>query len=224
MSDYIEILKSRAVNLPYLEEDEFKKYHPIPLQPLDIQIDCEQFLKEIEQFEFKRWGNRYLELPRYGLPLVNSNGSMDNTIEPTVGSLAHWNEDFPNSPHMETDFTVLTPAMGIPSLDPLRVFDGHWTRSNILKWEAGGEFKPHIDTTFPALWFRLWGTTDPSTIELGFANNTNNFDIVKNIEAGRLYLIDTSVVHIARATGLNYQFFLSLNINACSKLLSTILV
>jgi hypothetical protein len=148
---------------------------------------------------------------------------MDNTIEPTVGSLSHWNEDFPEMPHMETDFTVATPAMRIPSLSPLREFDGHWTRSNILKWGAGGEFKPHIDTTFPALWFRLWGTTDPSTVELGFLNN-GEFDIVKDIEPGRLYLIDTSIVHIARATRLNYQFFLSLNVNVCSKLLNTLLV
>jgi hypothetical protein len=223
MSNYIEILKARAVNLPYLEEDKFRTIHPTPLQPLDIKIDCNQFVKEIEKFEFKRWGNRYLELPRYGLPLVNSNGSMDNTIEPTVGSLSHWNEDFPEMPHMETDFTVATPAMRIPSLSPLREFDGHWTRSNILKWGAGGEFKPHIDTTFPALWFRLWGTTDPSTVELGFLNN-GEFDIVKDIEPGRLYLIDTSIIHVARATGLNYQFFLSLNVNVCSKLLNTLLV
>lgn len=219
MNQVFEILKQRAIsqNLPILDEYEYKNIHRSPLMPLDLKIDCELFQEEIKRFDnnFKQWGNRYTDLPRYGLPLVNETGTLDNTVDPTIGSLTHWNEDHPDAPVMETDFTMPTEAMYIKSLQPLRIFNKHWTRSGILKWENGAEFKPHIDTTFPALWFRLWGTTDPSTIKLGFERN-GQFEYETGIEAGRIYLIDTSLVHIARATGLNYQFFLSVNISACT--------
>lgn len=215
MNQVIEILKARAIssNLPTIAQDEYQRIHTKPLIPLDIKIDCDLFKQEIEQFTFRQWGNRYTHLPRYGLPLVNGNGRLDDAEDPTIGSLSHWNEDNPTNPHMETDFTVPTNALGVSSLNSLRIFDGYWTRSGILKWNTGAEFKPHIDTTFPALWFRFWATTDPSTIKLGFLKN-EQIEFEENIEAGRIYLIDTSIIHVAEATGLNYQLFLSVNPNA----------
>ena len=226
MNQAFEILKARALslNLPSMDEYEYKKIHTKPLLPLSLKIDCDQFLEDIIRYDskFRQWGNRYTELPRYGLPLVNENGSLDNPIDPTLGSLSHWNEDYPSNPYMETDFEQPTEAMYMKSLQPLRIFHEHWTRSNILKWYNGAEFKPHIDTTFPALWFRFWATTDPSTIKLGFENN-GQIEYEENIEPGRLYLIDTSIIHVAQATGLNYQFFLSVNPSACT-LIKTLLV
>ena len=226
MNQYMEILKNKAISLdlPYISEIEFKELHKKPLIPLDIKIDPLEFNHDMEQYDnkFRQWGNRFVELPRYGLPLVNLDGDLDNKEDPTIGSLDHWNQDHPLNLYMETDFVIPTEAMDVNSLKPLKVFDNYWTRSSILKWYNGAEFKPHIDTVFPALWFRFWATTDPGTIQLGFENNGQMF-LEENIEAGRIYLIDTSIIHIAQATGFNYQLFLSVNVNAW-KLIKTHLV
>jgi len=222
----MEALKKRILNqnLFFLQKDEYNDLHKDFLTPLDIYIDCNLFQSEIDKFHdsFQKWGNRYPNLPRFSVPLVNSNGRLDNVQDPSLGSLSHWNEDNPDNPLIENDFSTPTSVMNIKSLQPLKIFETYLTRSNILKWYKDAEFKPHIDTQVPTPYLRLWGTTDPTTIELSYFSG-DSFNVVKNIEKGRLYLIDTSIVHIAKATGFNYQFFISVNSEAW-KLIKTHLV
>jgi len=212
----------------YLETIDNRDYislHTKPLVPLDIKIDCNLFLKEIEKFDrhFQKWGN-HTDLPnRFGISLVNADGNfIDN--DPINGSLHIWNRDNPGIPLIETDFKIPTPLMDIDSLRSLQIFNNYWCRSNILKWYKDAEFKPHIDTFLPSPWFRLWGTTDSNSMELIFYNADNQPINIDPIESGRIYLINTSLVHYARCVNNTmYQFFLSVSPKAYTKLLQLVL-
>jgi len=60
----------------------------------------------------------------------------------------------------------------------------------------------------PSPWIRLWGTTSNS-IKLRFSNK-NKLEDYGDVEPGRIYIIDTSLVHDARCTDKKAaQFFLS---------------
>jgi hypothetical protein len=200
--EHTELGKLKSVN-----ETDYRTIHTSPLVPLDIKIDIDLFKKEIENFPFEQWGGKHLHLPRYGLAVVNQDGVIKNH-DPINGSLHEWNSNNKSSAILETDCLVPTAVMDIESMQPLRIFDNHWCRSNILKWHTGAEFKPHIDTVIPSPWIRLWGTT--GDIELNFYNEFGKITDMPKIEQGRIYLIDTSLVHDARcANGTVYQFFLS---------------
>ena len=193
----------------FVSEDNYRKLHKSPLIPLDIKIDIELFEKELFKFEefFEQWGNQHLHLPRKGLALVNQDGILKSN-DPVNGSLYEWNVNHPNNPLLETDCIVPTKVLDIDSLRPLRALDSHWCRSNILIWEKGAEFLPHIDTIVPSPWIRLWGTTSNS-IKLRFSNK-NKLEDYGDVEPGRIYIIDTSLVHDARCTDKKAaQFFLS---------------
>lgn len=193
----------------FVTEEQYKELHTSPLVPLDIKIDVDKFVNEIQEFslEFEQWGNQHQELPRYGLALVNETGLFIDD-DPINGSLYEWNVNNPEYPILETDCFVPTQAMYIDSLKPLSVFDTHWCRSNILLFKDGAEFKPHIDTLIPSPWIRLWGTTT-NNIKLRFAKNNQLIDY-GNVEPGRIYVINTALVHDARCEGEEgYQFFLS---------------
>ena len=196
-------------SLPSVSTEDYLKLHTSPLTALNLKIDCEYFEREIAAYNsyFYQWGTQFADLPRYGLALVNQDGVL-KANDPINGSLYEWNSKFPDKPLLETDCRTPTNVMSMQSLNPLRVFDGHWCRSNIFKWEAGAKFMPHIDTVVPSPWIRLWGTTDASTTQVNFYNEKGPID-VGPIESGRIYVIDTSLVHDASATGLVYQFFLS---------------
>jgi hypothetical protein len=195
----------------YISEEDYKVLHKNFLTPLSIKIDCELFLKEITQYSdhFKQWGKQHTHLPRYGLALVNQDGILKKQ-DPINGSLYEWNLNNPNNPIIESDCLVPTEVMKLQSLKLFSIFEGHWCRSNILKWDTSAEFKPHIDTVLPSPWIRLWGTTDPDNLNLRFANNKGELIKVNGIEKGRIYIIDTSVVHDAVSYNNVYQFFLSL--------------
>ena len=202
--------KDKLTALPSISEDDYYSIHQCPLTPTSIKIDSKLFTKEIQSFDsyFYQWGNQHTHLPRYGLALVNEDGILKSN-DPINGSLYEWNVKNPQRPLLETDCVVSTNVMDMESLKPLSVFNGYWCRSNILKWQAGADFKPHIDTVLPSPWIRLWATTDPSTIELNFYNKIGSRINIEPIEAGRVYIIDTSLVHDASASGLNFQLFLS---------------
>ncbi len=195
----------------YINADEYQELHSAFLTPTSIKIDCCQFVKEIESFstDFEQWGTQHTHLPRYGLALVNQDGMLKSK-DPINGSLYEWNVKFPNNPIIESDCRTPTAAMELPSLEPLHILNSHWCRSNILKWYPGADFKPHIDTIIPSPWIRLWGTTDPNSLEISYDNGTGTLIEVQGIEAGRIYIIDTSLVHYASCTNnIVYQFFLS---------------
>lgn len=195
----------------YVSEKDYELLHRNFLTPTSLKVNVDQFLIEVEKYQnyFEQWGTQHTQLLRYGLALVNQDGILKKN-DPINGSLYEWNVKFPEDPIIESDCLVPTPVMQLESLRPLTVFDGHWSRSNILKWGGHADFKPHIDTIIPSPWIRLWGTTDPNNIEVNYDNGQGELIKVNNIEAGRIYIIDTSVVHTATSiNGTVYQFFLS---------------
>lgn len=193
----------------FVSQSVYDDLHTTPLVPLDIKIDLNAFAAEISEYEryFEQWGNQHLELPRQGVALVNQYGHLQDN-DPINGSLYEWNINNPTQPLLETDCKRPTEIMYMPSMKPLQVFKGHWCRSNILLWDKGAEFKPHIDTLVPSPWLRLWGTSTNS-IKLRFAQDDKLVEH-PDVEPGRIYLIDTSLVHDAYCDQEpGFQFFLS---------------
>lgn len=200
-----------------IDEIEYKDFHPLPLTPLDIKIDCDQFMTDIRSYDknFEQWGETHTHLPRYGLALVNEYGILHDH-DPVNGSMMAWNKQHHDTPLLDIDFTIPTPVMNMPSLSPLRIFDGHWCRSNILKWDIGAEFYPHIDTIIPSLWFRLWACINPQGLKIRFYNEVSKqMEEINNIEPGRIYIINTAIIHDAYTTSNDtYQLFLSIKPSA----------
>lgn len=193
----------------YLTEEKYKNIHKSFLTPLNLKIDKKTFLKEIKKYQtnFKQWGNEHTHLSRYGAALVNQDGLLKDK-DPINGSLYEWNKNYPENPIIEIDCKVPTKIMQERSLEPLSIFNNHWCRSNVLLWNKSAEFKPHIDTLIPSPWIRLWATFD-SELVLEFHNGIEMIK-VDDLEEGRIYLIDTSIVHYARAVNdQTYQLFLS---------------
>ena len=193
-----------------VKDEDYKRLHPFPLTPTNITIDCDGLNKQVKQYnnKFQKWGTDHQHLQRYGLALVNQNGELiDN--DPVNGSLMAWNRDNPTHPLIDTDCITPTAVMELPALTPLRVFDGYWCRSNILKWHSGAFFFPHIDTVVPSMWIRLWAATSNDAV-LRFYNPASSALEQIEYEPGRVYVIDTSLVHDASTTGFNVlQLFLS---------------
>jgi hypothetical protein len=208
----------------YISDEDYKNIHKSFLTPTNIKIDCDKFLKEIKIYDchFEQWGTQHTHLPRYGLALVNQDGELKKQ-DPVNGSLYEWNVKFPENPIIETDCRVPTEILQLSSLQPLSIFNRHWCRSNILKWLSTAEFKPHIDTILPSPWIRMWGTTDSDNLNIRYANRQGELLKVENIERGRIYIIDTSIVHDACCYNKEvYQFFLSTLPSAISILKSII--
>lgn len=193
-----------------VKDEEYKRLHPFPLTPTNITFDCNGLNIQVKQYnsKFQKWGTDNQHLQRYGLAVVNQSGELiDN--DPINGSLMAWNRDNPTLPLIETDCTTKTEVMDLPALTPLRIFDGHWCRSNILKWHNGAFFYPHIDTVVPSMWIRLWAATSNDVV-LRFYNPASGELEQVDYEPGRVYIIDTSLVHDASTTGFNVlQLFLS---------------
>jgi len=192
----------------FIDETNYYTLHKSPLTPLDITCDYANLAGEISKYSYyvEDWGD-LTENPRRGLALVNLTGNLIKN-DPINGSLHHWNQNNPYNPILESDCVKPTPVLDIPSLKNLAVFNGHWCRSNILIWKESAKFHPHIDTIVPSPWFRLWAT-DSKNIKLFFAQD-NYLQEYSDIEQGRLYLIDTSIIHSAEAVGgAGHQLFLS---------------
>lgn len=207
-----------GVHFPaFMSENEFKALHTDHLIPLRIKIDTNQFLNEIALYKdkFFMWGEKYPTMPRYGAALVNNDGTFKEK-DPANYPNDEWNERYPDTFLTDADMVEKTPLYDAPSLSPLKVFDEYFYRSNILYWEKGACISPHFDTLFPSPFLRLWGCTNPENIDVNFLNsNTNKMEKWNSIEAGRIYLIDTSVVHEGICTNDTvYQFFICLSPNA----------
>ena len=243
----------------YISEEDYERLHTQNLVPLDININVKDFLEDMNEYDshFYQWGDKFTDLPRYGLPLVNENGKMDNDPEPVCWPLVRWNfvnlgyndtpEDFTRfyknvqnnidteKLQLETYFTQPTSALSMKSLEPLNDIKPYMVRSCILKWHTKAHFKPHYDTWHPVKWLRLWGTTNPDGMYLRFKsedttdgfcnwNETNQeheiYVAEENIEAGRLYLINTLKWHDAFAYQDNvFQFFIALNVDSYEHIL-----
>lgn len=212
-------LLEKVKQLPEISKDDYYRLHRDYLVPLDIKIDPDQFIKELAPYEqyMRPWGIPHKPMQRDGIALVNETGKLD-IKDRSIGSLSAWTLAHPDDPLLDTDFRVPTEILNLPSLNALRVFDGLWTKSAVLKWGKDAEFVPHIDTLVPAYWYRLWAAMNPNDTLVEFHNNGNTTTMI-NIEPGRLYLIDTSIVHYGKALADNvYQLFLSVDPSATALL------
>lgn len=210
-----------------LNQEQYESFHLENLQPLDICIDVDLFEKQMEEYKyaFRRWGIKHTKYPRYGAPLVNLNGEMFNNPEPVCYPLDQWNGALPQEERIyDPMITTPTEMLSASCFDPLEPLKPFMYRSAILKWHKTGHFKPHTDTDIPSDIIRLWGTNDPANMLLQFDKNRTRahpFDVpntefelepATQVEAGRLYIIDTHVIHDAHALGDNvFQFFIALS-------------
>ena len=191
-------------------EEVYNKLHTDFLVPLDLKIDEEAE----QQFQlcneaFYVWGDNRRELKtRQGMALVN----LDGKISPndlSIGPLDHHNEKYDkglvDECYLECHFKEHTQMLqGV--LEPLKQFD--LCRSSILWWQKGDNFVPHTDVVLPTVNLRLWGATNEHA-SLRYGKDQDNL-IEVEYEPNRLYLIDTSILHDAKAHEEVYQYFIAL--------------
>jgi hypothetical protein len=219
LSDKIQA--DRYYNSKSVSVKDYDSLHTSFLTPLDITFDPKSVEGYINSYRmwFQRWGNTTQE--RYGIALVNKDGKLRKT-DPVNMSLQEWNQNNPDNVLMEMDCVKPTELMNGICFNSLKVFDKHWCRSNILIWKNDAHFLPHIDAIKPTPWLRLWGCTN-NNVELRYAVN-DELVKVKNIEPGRLYLIDTTRVHDARnLSDTSMQLFLSVLPSAYNIIKSSLL-
>jgi hypothetical protein len=199
-------------SLDFVSEDDYYSIHRRELTPLNLKFDAEFFSKEVEIYDnfFEPWGKDF-DYPRFGLALVNQTGQLHKNDTANC-SLMEWNKNNPKEPLIENDFQKPTPVLRMPSLKPLKIFEDYWYRSNVFRLEKGATFQPHIDTIVPSPWLRLWATTDPDATVVRFWDPMKkDLRIITGIEAGRIYLLDSSLVHDAYYHDLVYNLFLCLS-------------
>lgn len=211
--------RDKLNSLKKLEKNQYKEIHTKNLVPLNIKIDSNLFETEISRFHknFEQFGITHTSLPRYGLGLTDLKISIQATPSVCNWPMDIWNIHNPDIPLHDVDFTEPTCYFkSLSSLNSFKYFEGHYARCNILWWQTGGHFKPHIDVGIPATNLRLWGTNDPANNHFCFWNeDIEDFVEEKDIEPGRLYLADTSKLHHAYSTGdYVYTFFFALQVSA----------
>jgi hypothetical protein len=210
----------KYISQPAIEAAEYNELHTAPIVETDIEIDVDNFLQEIETYKnnFSHWGDTHKHFPRYGIPLVNLTGKLDEENDPSRMPLDEHFMEHQNIDNIlfDHEIDVKTELCSLPSLKPLiEVFDEHLCRSAILRWDAMGHFKKHVDVIVPSPNLRLWGTTS-TEMQLKMDDK-----IINNIKPGKIYIFDSSLVHEAHAIGNNiYQFFIGLKISAYDTMMS----
>lgn len=204
---YSEIILSR--NYDSLTVEQYEALHPKPLTPIPFRIDVEQFNSQIFKYKqyLKQWGPEHAQFPRYGLPIVNLTGNIDDNVDPSCAPLDTWWEHTGQA-YWDHDFTVPTEILSLPCFDPIESLKPYMLRSNILWWDKLGHFKPHIDALKEhCVNLRVWGTNRTDAVII--------FNGIKyNFEPGQLYLIDTTILHEAHAVNdFTCTFFFSLGLD-----------
>jgi len=213
-------LQDKYRALDFIDEESYKKIHTKHLVPLNIVIDSDLFELEIQKYhgDFTYWGigrEKNEGRIRHGLGLTDLNEPLpfDPPSNPITTPLDKWMYKYPDYPLFDADFSKINSYFkGLNSLEEyLKLFYNYHMRSCILWWNGGHGFVPHIDTDVPAPQIRLWGTNDPEHYVFNFWNG-KEYVREENIERGRLYLCDTSIMHEAHSTAKNvYTFFFSLH-------------
>ena len=205
--EYSELIAER--NYQALSVEDYNRIHYAPLIATEYAINLSIFEKEIQPYKQyrKQWGHEHRQFPRYGLPLVNLSGKIDDKVDPTCNPLDTWWK-YTGELYWDLDFTNPTEILNLSCFDPINKLKPYMIRSNILWWDTLGHFKPHIDTEKDKCCnIRLWGT-NKEDYYLSFEGTRYDF------EPGRLYIIDTSILHEARAySDFTMTFFLSFNLD-----------
>jgi len=210
----------KYISQPAIADEDYKLLHTQPIIPTDIDIDIEKFHSEIKKYdhEFTSWGDTHLDYPRFGLPIVNITGTLDDPQDPSRMPLDEHFMKYATADNILLDHEILkkTEVYNLESLKPLTTaFGDYMCRSAILKWDTMGHFKDHVDVKVPAPNLRLWGTTS-NKMQLKMNGN-----IINSIIPGKIYIFDSSLVHSAHALEDNiYQFFIGLTIDAYDTMMS----
>ncbi len=179
-----------------------------------MYVNCTSYKQQLQPFGhlFRRWGNSHLDWPRYGIPLCNLTGRLDDKVDPSCWPLDKWWEAHPDKIYWDHDFNKPTPLLDLPVFDSIQRIKPFMIRSNLLKWDTTGQFVPHVDMV-PELitHVRLWGTTEtPDNYSLK-CEGLREWDF----EPGRLYLIDTLSQHSAEALVDDaHTFFITLTLES----------
>ena len=235
-----------------MNQEEYYKLHKQNLSPLKFKFDVDLFESQIAEYNFIKWGDKFNEYPRYGLPVVNQNGSMNNDPEPACWPLDRWNflqkgyEDTPEdfnefykiAPTLdledETTFTKPTEVLSLSCFDVIEPIKQYLYRTCILRFDTMGHFKPHYDTWFPAKWLRIWGTTKPDGCVFRYEVDEPGRTWVESkgeykkyvreqeIEPGRLYLHDSVKWHDVLAYDDDVYQFFIAINPKCHELLSSL--
>lgn len=198
---------------PLLNYDIYRSYFNNEyLRPLDIQINLDQFHRDIDKYKtyFRRWGKNHLQYPRYGISLVNLTGNIHDDVDPACWPLDEWQRHNPRCWYTDHDFKRSTIVLSEPCFDPITCLKTHMLRSNILLWHNTGHFKPHIDMLKGRIdHLRLWGVSSDK-YKLYYQDSE-----YKNWQPGQLYLIDVTSRHWAEATADDvYTFFIAVDLTA----------
>ena len=200
--------------------DKYYELHTKNLIKTNIKIDLDLFCKEINDYThlFEKWGIKHTDILRSTLSLTKTNVKVPKVKpNPANWPMDVWCIEYPDTPLLDTSFTEPNDVfMSMQSLKDLMIFKDHFARCNILKWDAGGKFFPHIDVKYPFHNLRLWGTNDPDNYHFCFWNEEKKEYIrEENVEAGRIYIASTEKWHHAYSTAdNNYTFFIALQVSA----------
>ena len=182
----------RYISQPAIDEEKYNELHTDGIVATDIDIDIDQFTKDIKKYSehFSQWGNTYKSYPRFGLPLVNLTGKLDEKNDPSRMPLDEHFMIHQDKDNIVFDHEILekTEVCNMPSLEKLmEVFGDYMCRSAILKWDTMGHFKPHVDVVKPAPNLRLWGTTS-TNMQLKMDGK-----VINSIKPGKIYIFDSSL-------------------------------
>ena len=208
--------------------DKYYDLHTSNLIPTNMKIDLDLFHDEVQNYQdlFEQWGPRHSDLPRTGLALTKPKVDIQISPNPANWPMDRWAIEHPDLPLVDTDFTEPTEAfLQMKSLQPLMEYKDYFARCNLLRWHDTARFLPHVDVMDPFHNLRLWGTNDPDNYSFCFWNELQG-EYVKeeNVEAGRIYIADTAKWHHAYCTAdNNYQFFISLQVDAYDKIRKNLL-
>jgi len=197
-------------SIPTLTEEEYKQMHTDFLVPTTIKIDASKIQQQIEPYSkyFMQMLHRTLDLPRYSIPLANLDGTLKEYDDANI-SFQKLNQLGNDKVYIDSDYNKPTEVFYLPFAEPLRIFENDLYRSLLLYWKPGGLFVPHIDalSTMPIM-IRLWMGTE--SMRLRYAKNNVLVDC--DFEPGRVYIIDTSIVHDAHCFNEDgYQLIIALH-------------
>jgi len=204
-------------DLPLVSEKDYVALHSSFLQPTTIKLDIPLIKEELGQYKkyFVKMPHLTMDLPRYAIPLTNETGIL-NESDPACVSFHKLNDWDTRRIYLDSAFDVPTPVYYLSGFEPLRVFDNHFARTLFLYWTQGGLFVPHIDTLKRSSILRLWMGTENITLRYA----VNNELVECEFEPGRVYIIDTSIVHDAQCNREDgYQLFMALKPSGYDKLL-----
>ena len=177
--------------------------------PLKYKFDSEKFVDWTEQnFQYVQYNPRK-DINRQGLSITSLDGGLSG--RPDLDSIYEYNREHGTN-YTERDFKTTTPVYNDECKKLLGRFENHLFRTHILRLGEGGFFPPHRDLRGDRfhsirLICPLKNITPPSTI---FCLDDNK---PLQWEKGRLYFLDTAVLHYIFNMNVDPSYWLVANVD-----------